>query len=367
MQGGVGAYTQILAHELAAQGHDIRLFSTTQAQSADLPLQNNLIHWNFSSLSAIRQWTKAQSLDILNLQFQTAAYGMSPWIHFLPDFVHHCPVVTTFHDLRFPYLFPKAGPLRTWIVNRLAQQSAGVIVTNHEDKDQLPATKQHRLIPIGSNILAAPLPSEEKAHWRAKLGLKDDDFVIANFGLVNRSKGLDTLLDALAIFRQDQIPAHLIMIGGVAGTSDPENAAYLQEIDQRIQNSGLAPYIHRTGFVDESDVAAYLQISDVVALPFLDGASYRRGSLMAAIHYGTAILTTTPEVNLPEFIHGENMYFAPPGNPATFVAALHLLNQSPATRQKLQHGAQVLAENFKWSSIAAAYIDFFQTTLGATS
>ena len=45
----------------------------------------------------------------MNIQYQTAAYGMSPFIHFLPDALRPIPVVTTFHDLRFPYLFPKAG------------------------------------------------------------------------------------------------------------------------------------------------------------------------------------------------------------------------------------------------------------------
>src|SRR5688572_30093141 len=123
MLGGVGAYTDVLAHSLAAHEHNIHLFSTSGAQSSDLPITNSVSRWNFNSLLMARRW--ATLFDIINLQFQTAAYGMSPFIHFLPDMIRSVPVVTTFHDLRHPYLFPKAAPLRDWIVMRLARASDG--------------------------------------------------------------------------------------------------------------------------------------------------------------------------------------------------------------------------------------------------
>ena len=40
---------------------------------------------------------------------------------------------TTFHDLRPPYLFPKAGPLRDYVTHRLARASDAVIGTNGSD------------------------------------------------------------------------------------------------------------------------------------------------------------------------------------------------------------------------------------------
>src|SRR5262245_54156796 len=111
MVGGVGAYSQILANELAQQVHHVSVFRSRAAQSTDpnISIYSTVDKWGFGSLHTIQVWANAERLDIINLQFQTAAFGMSPWIHFLPDFVRDVPVVTTFHDLRYPYLFPKAG------------------------------------------------------------------------------------------------------------------------------------------------------------------------------------------------------------------------------------------------------------------
>lgn len=366
MQGGVGAYTQILARELAQQGHAISVLTNAQGQDKEptIRLKNTITKWRFGSLNAIRDWAKNEQLEVINLQFQTAAYNMSPWIHFLPDVISSLPVVTTFHDLRFPYLFPKAGGLRKRIVKHLAEASNGVIATNHEDFEQLWYVANKSLIPIGSNILKS-LPNDFDAEvWRAKSGAQNGDFLIAYFGLFNHTKGLLTLLTSLYELRQSGVPARLVLIGGGAGSSDPSNAAFINEMNQQIDALQLDAFIHRTGYLeDDAQVGAYLKAGDVVALPFLDGASYRRGSLMAAIHYGCAIVSTQPQTPIPTFFDGENIRLVTPDDSAALTDALKELYQSPVLREQLQQGAAQLAHDFDWSQIAQAYTHFFQQVI----
>lgn len=365
MQGGVGAYTAILAQHLNDCGHDIHLFSTRQAQSNSLSINNTIEKWGLGSLHTIRQWASSSQLDLINLQFQTAAYGMSPWIHFLPDAVRRIPIVTTFHDLRFPYLFPKAGPLRDWIVMHLAQRSAGVIVTNHEDAALIEHLRQHRLIPIGSNMLSALPENDDPQRWRTIAGAAKDDFLLAYFGLINRSKGLETLLESVAALHNEGIPARLLIIGGVAGSSDSTNTAYIAEFEQRIEQLNLTDCIHRTGFIEsDTDVGGFLNASDAVVLPFRDGASFRRGSLMAGIHYGCPIVTTIPSVHVPEFVHSQNMLLVPPGDIASLTTALRQLYTMPEIRQHLRQGAAQLATHFDWKQIARDYLGFFESIIG---
>jgi glycosyltransferase involved in cell wall biosynthesis len=362
MQGGVGAYTEILAQHLQQRGLDIYLFSTSGTHSDTLPLTNTLSKWNFASLSTIRAWANDHQLDVINLQFQTAAFDMSPSIHFLPDFIRDLPVITTFHDLRFPYLFPKAGPLRDWIVMHLARRSAGVIVTNHEDQARLQHLPHQTLIPIGSNMLSSPA---KDINIRAKIGAADDDFVLAYFGLINRSKGLETLLESLSRLNQERIPARLVIIGGVAGSSDSTNAAYQMHIEHHINRLNLSDIIYHTDFIeDDAEVGAYLQASDAVVLPFVDGASFRRGSLMAAIHYACPIITTMPRVPVPEFKHGENMLLVPPDDTEALTNTLRQLYISPEIRQYLREGAVQLATHFDWGQIAQDYLHFFENIVG---
>ncbi len=366
MQGGVGAYTRILADEIAQRDQEVFVFSSVQTQESDsaIHLTNTAKHWGMTSLLHIGRWTEQHHLDILNLQFQTAAYGMSPWIHFLPDMIRGIPVVTTFHDLRFPYLFPKAGQLRNWIVKHLARASDGVITTNHEDYAKVGNLSTNRLIPIGSNILQS-LPADfNPSTWREKMGVAPNDFVLAYFGLINQTKGLDILLDAVSGLCKQGVPARLVLIGGGLGSSDPTNVTYAKSIQEQITRLGLTEIVHMTGYLeDEASVGAYLTASDVVALPFLDGASYRRGSLMAAIHYGCTIVTTIPAVEIPEFRDGENMFLIPSKDQVALQNKLEELYRRPALCEQTKRGVRELAKQFEWSSITQQYIAFFEHVL----
>lgn len=361
MQGGVGAYTRVLAHTLLEQGHDVHVLTDVRAADDRLTMTNTVQQWHISILSEINRWVNTGRFDVVNLQYQTAAYGMSPWVHFIPSLIRSVPVVTTFHDLRYPYLFPKAGKLRDWIVMHLARTSRGVIATNPEDANRLKFHPHAALIPIGSNITEALPPDADLSQFREYVGAKPGDFLIAYFGFINRSKGIDVLLNCLAALRAENIPAKLVLIGGRTGASDPTNIAYANEIDTLIETLKLSDVVMWTGFVGDIEVAGLLSASDAVTLPFLDGASYRRGSLMAAIDQGCPIVTTTPQVIVEAFCDGENMVFATPGDSASLTAALRRLYYSPDLRQQLREGTRLLAQRFTWPQIAQETVEFFKT------
>jgi glycosyltransferase involved in cell wall biosynthesis len=165
------------------------------------------------------------------------------------------------------------------------------------------------------------------------------------------------------LLRGENIPVKLVIVGGRTGTSDPTNATFADEIDQKIAALSLSNAVHWTGFVDDSDVSAYLHAADAVTLPFLDGASYRRGTLMAAIHHDTAIITSIPPVPVPSFVDGGNMLLVPPGDSTALAAAIRQLRDSPALRQALRQGATQLKHQFNWPAIAQDTAAFFQRVI----
>jgi len=105
----------------------------------------------------------------------------------------------------------------------------------------------------------------------------------------------------------------------------------------------------------------------VVALPFEDGASYRRGTLMAAIHHGCAIITTTPSVTIPTLIDGENMLLVPPSDATTLSGTIRKLIHAPDLLKKLRCGAKELDKQFDWSQIARDCAAFFERVIGDRS
>lgn len=377
MEGGVGAFTQELAKAMAATGHEIHIITGRQArppaaqrrvrdlrQPVDLgfaQLHPQIRKWRWPSLAVIADLALRYEIDVVNIQYQAAAYNMrSPAINFLPWRLKGVTkTVVTFHDLRVPYLFPKAGRLRRTAVNFMARHAHGIIVTNPEDYQTLisrhpslapsPQPPIHQ-IPIGSNITTYTPNHIEVAEIREKFGLTEQDCLLGYFGFLNESKGADALLRALT---QLDGRTHLVFIGGQTGSSDPgNNQAFLDRLKRLIADLGLIARVHWTGFVPEKRVSAFLHAADLMVMPYRDGVSLRRGTLMAVLAHGRPLITTHPATPTPELVHGQNAYFVPPDAPEVLAQAIRTVREDAVLRDKLGEGAAQAAGLFAWEKIA---------------
>jgi glycosyltransferase involved in cell wall biosynthesis len=303
-----------------------------------------------------------ERLDVLNVQFQTAAYGMHPAIHFVPRCKERPPVAVTFHDLKVPYLFPKAGPLRWKAVELLARRADGVIVTNVEDEIKISSLQSpiSRLvrIPIGSNIAPRLPAGYDRDVWRARWRIGPGDLLLGYFGFLNERKGGEDLIEVLATLVARGPVAHLLFIGGRVGSSDPTNVAYAQQVDRLIAERGLSKRVHHTEFVPPEEVSASLEAVDVCVLPYRGGASLRHGSMHACLAHGRPIVTTRPAVETPEFRDGETVLLAPPGDVAALADGVAKLASNAGLRARLEKGAATLAQTFTWDRVAARTAEF---------
>lgn len=381
MEGGVGAFTQELAQAMAALGHEIHIITSKQARPDNVPrrpgqvlepvdLQFAHLHprvrkWRWPALSEVVDVTLRYELEIVNIQYQAAAYDMrSAAVNFLPWRLKHlAATAVTFHDLRVPYLFPKAGRLRQTAVHFMAKQANGVIVTNPEDFASLTPLLNTplRQIPIGSNIKTYTPNHIEIAEAREQLQVGPADCLLGYFGFLNESKGADTLIEALA-----QLPetTHLVFIGGQTGASDPDNnQSFLGQLQAQINGLGLAERVHWTGFVDDRRVSTFLHAADLMVMPYRDGVSLRRGTLMAALAHKRPLLSTIPQTPTPDLVHGENCWLVPANDPAALTEAVQTLIADSELRLKLGQGAGLVAGRFTWDHIAAQTLDFFRELL----
>lgn len=378
LEGGVGDFTRELGSALATQGHEIHvLTSATEtsgvSEEAGLLVYRHRRDWGWKAPAQIRRWLQELRPEIVNLQYQAAAYEMKGA---MPLFTRTqrgrlpAPVVVTFHDLLPPYLFPKAGPLRQWTVWQLARYAQGLILTNEADvttlTQALPAPQRPplRLIPIGSNIAPRPPAGYDRETWRAALGVGPAELLIGFFGFHNRTKGIETLLMALAQLLQEGVPVHLVFIGGRTGSSDPTNAAYAEEIDALVARLGLVERVHRTGFSRPEEVSAALLAADCCALPYRTGASLRHGTLHACLAHGCAIVTTTPATPTPALRDQQTVLLVPPGDEVALAGAIRRLGEDAALRRQLGKAAAALAQEFSWERIAAQTVEFFRTLAG---
>jgi glycosyltransferase involved in cell wall biosynthesis len=372
LQGGLGDYTRCLAEALVGLGHELHVVTRfvagepTHATCAGVHVHRLVTAWNWETRRRLEGFNRLFRPDVLNIQYQAAAYQMHPAINLLPAaLARHTPTVVTFHDLRVPYLFPKAGFLRWKAVLTMARGASACIATNVEDRDTLAreGIRAVFLIPIGSNIAPAPLEGFDPAAWRQAQGIAKDVALVGYFGFLNESKGAETLLRALSLLRGRGLNVGLLHIGGQTGDSDPTNKAYASQLDHLAGTLGLRPHIYVTGFLDERGVSEAFAACDCVALPYRDGASFRRGTLMAALAHGCAIVTTMPRVMLNELTDGANVLLVPPDQADALADAIARLLADSALRARLQAGARALSRLFTWESIAARSADLFSTLL----
>jgi glycosyltransferase involved in cell wall biosynthesis len=407
--GGVGDYTRRLGQALAVRGHDVLVFTIVdfRFQILDLgssqrnqksKIKNLQSDWGWRCWRATIAALDVTRPDVLHIQYQTGAYGMRPAINLLPWRLRGLPrrprVAVTAHDLLLPYLFPKAGPMRRWVTRRLLADADAVVVTNEDDQAQLNGRRRATsdvqprgmaalapsfvcrqpstnpiLIPIGSNIPVVPPPGYDRAAWRSRLGLGPGETLVAYFGLISRSKGLHVLLDALA-----RLPAsfRLIVVGGAA--TQPADQAYAAEIERQIDERGLRGRVSITGHLPEAEVSAHLLAADLAALPFADGASFRRGSLLAVLAHGIPVITTADHRrptadNNSSTVGGrladeESALLVPPEDPAALAAAIERLAADSALRGRLSGGGRVVASQFAWETIAERHETLYLKLLG---
>ena len=404
MQGGIADHTAYLAQyltPLAVQPSILisRRWQNTTPEFPRVPLTSSspaiypvLPNWGWRCWPGIVNFLKTHQPEVLHIQYQAAAFDLGGWVNWLPWYLKKRRVktrlVTTFHDLRVPYIFPKAGPVRWRSMLALARHSDGVICTNREDlhtlqhtlnvgqtvslsgaKDQANSLTNTKplltLIPLGSNVEPQPPADFDRTAWRKKYRATADTLLLAYFGFLNESKGGEELIGALALLRQQELDAHLLFIGGDVGHADPTNVAYAQKVQALIDRHHLADVVHRTGYVELPEASANLLAADVVVMPYRDGVSFRRTTLIAALRHGCPVVSTLPvEMALiPEIQPGENMLLAPPSDASALAQTMAPLAEDMALREKLSQGAKQLGRLFEWERIARDTADLYRTLI----
>jgi polysaccharide biosynthesis protein PslF len=229
----------------------------------------------------------------------------------------------------------------------------------------------------------------------------EDTFLVVHLGFLNRSKGLETLLDAMVRLRGEGRRTRLLLVGAEAGTSDPSNRAYEAEIARRLDVLELSGLVVRLPQVAPAVASAYLLAADAAAFAFRDGASLRRGSLLAALAHGLPTVSTRrPGARATATVaaedralalaagvassgvargdrrrrlagdrrpaagvdaaavrlrDGEMLLLAPPDDSAGLATALARLADDGALRARLAAGAGALMAELAWPRIAAAH------------
>jgi glycosyltransferase involved in cell wall biosynthesis len=277
-----------------------------------------------------------------------------------------------------PYLFPKAGRVRRAAIRHLAASADLAVATNAEDAATVGAwlaPDRLALVPIGSNVPDAVPPGYDRSEWRRANGLTPTADVLVYFGFLNESKGARSIVGALDRLVSQGRDARLVMLGGRLGASDATNAEYLSRFETDLERHGLAVRVLWTGHVPSAEVSAWFHAADVAVLPYEDGASFRRGSLLAALAHGAPVVTTIPSTTPDALVHPalaerppeledhRSALLVPPGDVAALARAIAEVLDDPALAAALAKAARATAAGFGWEAIAGRHVELYRRML----
>ena len=115
---------------------------------------------------------------------------------------------------------------------------------------------------------------------------------------------------------------------------------YAKALAERLPTVGKS--VFGRGALDATALSAHLSACDVVAQPYPDGVSGRRGSAMAALAHGRAMVTTRGEFTEPVWLVDHPVRAVAAGDPAVFAKAVLETLRDGSERCRLEIAARRL-------------------------
>jgi len=261
-------------------------------------------------------------------------------------------MVTTFHYLRPVDL--RTSLLRLFFLVP-AVASHGLIVTTDWEAAyarRIFPWKRVAVAPAGPTFVMIRSSDAERRQTRQRMGLDEGDYVVAFFGFLLPNKGLEPLLGAAG-----RLPdtVKLLIIGGTYQGDDP----YTAQLRRRASELGLDHRILWTGHVGEGEAARLLSAADCAALPFEEGASFKRSTLLAAFQLSLPVVTTLGPETHPSMRDGDNLVLVPAQDPAALAAAIARLQSNPDMSQELGRRGHELCDLVSWQSIVGRHLELY--------
>ncbi|BDG47363.1 MULTISPECIES: glycosyltransferase family 4 protein [Parageobacillus] len=300
-------------------------------------------------------------VSVVVLQHEFGIFGGEAGEYIL-DFVRALkkPLVTTFHTI-----FADPQPPYRRIQQQIADESDAIVVMNRQAIPYL--TRAFNLseskifyIPHG-----APVPRrEERNRLRRRLGFAGRK-VMFTFGLLNRGKGIESVLAALpGVIRE--VPETLYVI---AGQTHPEvkkreGEAYREELMEMVRRLGLENNVQMINrYFSEEELVDYLTACDLYVTPYPGMQQITSGTLAYAVGVGRPVLTT-PYEHARDLLRGCEELLLPYGDTEAWERQLRRLLADEAALRQWEERIWKIGEATHWPRVGAQYVQLFAQICG---
>jgi len=220
-----------------------------------------------------------------------------------------------------------------------------------------------RVIPPGVDI--ETFHPIDKAAARAAIDIPETDRLLAFVGRMERLKGLDTLLRAMAHLKRDDPRGlenmYLAVIGGVAGREADDDAEF-QRVKALREELGVQELVTFLGARDQPTLPYYYAAAEAVIMP----SHYESFGMVAleAMACGTPVIAS--EVGGLAYLIQDGLtgFHVPDQDPVELAGKIRLLLDNHELREDMAAAAVRSAQNYAWPLIAAKIVEVYRALTG---
>lgn len=384
--GGQNVYVGKLAHELARLGYlvdiytrrddagvaqivqlrpGVRVIHVDTGPAHALPKESLLAHmpqFAQSMANCIREAAQPYSLVHANF-FMSGVVAQELKRRF------GLPYVITFHALgrvrRLSQGDADGFPDVRFALEEALMQDADCVIAECE-QDRSDMLTLYAAEP--SRLAVVPCGFDPDEFWpvrgsaRDHLGLSERDFIVLQLGRMVPRKGVDNVLRALRVLRDEhRIVAQLLVVGRERG-ADPTATPEIRRLARLAHTLGIDDQVSFTGAQPRQRLRDYYSAADVfVTTPWYEPFGITPLEAMAC---ATPVVGSAVGGILSMVLDRQTGFLVPPKDPAALAQRLAWLQRDPALAQRMGwSGLRRVHRHFTWGRVAMQVASVYRSVL----
>ncbi|MBI4283600.1 MAG: glycosyltransferase [Chloroflexi bacterium] len=293
---------------------------------------------------------------MVNIQHEFGIFGGQRGAYVIPLVqALEKPVVITFHTV-----LPDPDEELYETVRSLAENASAIIVMTSLSRRILSQQyaippKKIKVIPHG--IHSRPYTSSQ----RAKIALGySDRVVLSTFGLMNKDKGLEYVIDALPQVVK-KFPDFVYIIVGATHPDvlRDEGESYRNFLIDKVYSLGLYDHVKLYNrYFPVNELLHFLEATDIYISTSLEPRQAVSGTLSYALGMGRPVISTA-FAQAKEIVTEEVGMVVDFRNPQAYAEAILQLLEDEEYRQQLGRNAYFRTRNMTWPNVALQYAKVF--------